>query len=264
MSFSFVHITDLHLTETETILRRGFSPAFALRSVLHHIAEHAAAQIDFIVSTGDLVEPATDAAYQNLLQMLNLKDVSGAPGPQRVTIEGLQDFPMYFLPGNHDDRGPFFRHLFPQTPPMRLMNAVFHHKGIQFICLDWGPQAKAVAYSETLNFLANALKSNIPSIVLMHHHILPVGSRWLDNFIMDGEEQFWELLKGYPVLGIFCGHVHLTYETQSRGIPVFGLRSTAFPFALQDEPLITLQPPQYRFVTVQDRIITTKVFEVQL
>ena len=64
MSFSFVQITDHHLLETEAGLIRGFSPAHALRAVLRHIAGTVANTVDFIVSTGDLVDNPSQAAYQ--------------------------------------------------------------------------------------------------------------------------------------------------------------------------------------------------------
>ena len=66
------------------------------------------------------------------------------------------------------------------------------------------------------------------------------------------------------MLVILCGDVHTTYETLVVGIPVLGLRSTTFQFALQDEPLLCLQPPHYRFVTIQDGILTSRTFEVPL
>ena len=42
MDFSFVQITDHHLRETEATLTSGYSTAYALRTVLRHIAEHVA------------------------------------------------------------------------------------------------------------------------------------------------------------------------------------------------------------------------------
>lgn len=264
LDFSFIQITDHHLREAETVLTSGYSTAYALRAVMRHIAEHAADHVDFIISTGDLVESATDASYQNLCHMLHLRTVSPAPGPQLVTCEGLQDFPMYFLPGNHDDRDNFFRYLFPQTPSMPLMNRAFQHKGIQFICLDWGPRSRAVAHPEMLAFLSDTLQNNLPTILCMHYHLVPVGSRWLDSLLPEEDEAFWEIVKAHPVLGIFCGHAHTTYETYVAGIPAFGLRSTAPQFVLQDVPLLCLQPPHYRLVTMQDSILTTRIFEVPL
>jgi hypothetical protein len=50
MTFSFVQITDHHLSTSEDALVRGFSPAYAFRAVLRHIAENVADTIDFIFS----------------------------------------------------------------------------------------------------------------------------------------------------------------------------------------------------------------------
>jgi Icc protein len=264
-SFSFVHITDHHLGESETALIRGFAPAYAFRTVLRHIAAHVAERADFIVSTGDLVEPASDAAYETTRAILNINGAEGrAPGPLRVTIEGLYRYPMYFLPGNHDDRSGFIRHLFPRTASPGLVNATFVHRGVQFICLDWGPEAKAVADPTMLAFLARALAGHAPSIILMHHQPVPVGSRWLDEFIADDIADFWDIVRGQEVLGIFCGHAHTTHQNVTNGIPVFALRSTIYQFAQHDEPMMCLEPPHYRLVTVEGGQIRTQIFEVPL
>jgi len=265
MSFSFIHITDHHLPESEASLVRGFPPVHAFRAVMRHIAENVAGYTDFIISTGDLVETATDVAYRSLMHMLNLRgDPVGAPGPLLVSMEGLYEFPLYCLPGNHDDRTSFSQCLFPKDPPRPLMNVAFVHKGIQFVCLDWGPHTKAVAHSETLDFLMRSLQADVPCVLLMHHHLVPTKSRWLDEFIADGVDRFWDIVAGQNVLGIFCGHAHMTYDRVVENIPVFGLRSTAFQFALQDEPLACLLPPHYRLVTIQNGVLTTRILEVPL
>jgi 3',5'-cyclic-AMP phosphodiesterase len=265
MAFSFIQITDHHLCESEAHLRLGFSPAYAFRTVLRHIAEHVADRADFIISTGDLIEPSTDQAYQTLRQMLDVKDQApAAPGPYAVSIEGLRHFPLYFLPGNHDDREVFCRNLFPQMAPAPLLNASFMHQDIQFICLDWGAEAKGVIYPETLDFLKRALHNSMPSIVIMHHHLAPLGRQWIDDFVPAEAARFWEAVAGQNVLGIFCGHAHTTYELTVKDIPVFGLRSTAFPFAPLDEVVMCLLPPHYRLVTVQDGRLHTQIFEVPL
>lgn len=88
MHFSFAQMTDHRLRETETTLTAGYSTTHALRATLRHLAEHVAASIDFVVSTGDLVEAPTEQSYQNLCQMLDLRASSPAPGPQLATCEG--------------------------------------------------------------------------------------------------------------------------------------------------------------------------------
>lgn len=268
MDFSFVQITDHHLRETEAQLSRGYSTAYAFRTVMRHIAEHAGNHIDFVVSTGDLVDDGTDESYQNLCHILNIRTVSPAPGPQIVSCEGLHEVPMYFVPGNHDDRTNFFRYLSSQTPPMPLMNTTFQHKGIQFITLDWGPHDKAVAHPETLAFLAETLRNGLPSVLLMHYHLVPIDRthRWVDRFLPDNNDAFWEIVKGHNVLGMLCGHAHATYDKLVSGIPVLGLRSTAPQFATTEdgELLICMRPPHYRLVTIRDGVLTTRIFEVRL
>lgn len=265
MSFSFVHITDHHLRDSEGLLTRGFSTAHAFRSVLRHVAEHVGDRIDFLVSTGDVVEPPSEAAYENVRAILGARTATAAaPGPLLATTEGLRDFPIYFLPGNHDDRDAFFRQLFPRTPAMRLMNVCFEHDGVQFVCLDWGPSSKAVADPELLDFLDRSLANGAPSVILSHHAVTPVGARWLDSFLADDVDEFWNRVAGRNVLGILSAHLHATYETVVDGIPVFGLRATAFQFALQDEVLLCLEPPHYRLVSIDDGVLTTRIFEVPL
>lgn len=265
MDFSFVQITDHHLTESDTVLLDGFSTRYAFRSVLKHIAQNTGIQVDFIVSTGDIVENPTESAYQAFLDIVNVSHVSTEmPSPLFISVEGLQDFPMYLLPGNHDDRKNFFKYLYPKTSSANLMNAAFVHKEIQFICLDFGPASKAVVHSETLNFLSQSLNTNLPCIILMHHQLVKIDSRWLDEFIADDLQRFWDTLEGHNVLGIFCGHIHTTYEKEINSIPVLGLRSTACPFVLQDEPLACLMPPHYRVITIQNGTLSTRIFEVPL
>jgi Icc protein len=134
--------------------------------------------------------------------------------------------------------------------------------------LDWGPGGKAIAHPELLAFLEQHLDNGLPTVVLTHHHLVPVGSKWIDNFLPEKAhaEAFWKLLTDHrqQVLGVLSGHCHVTYERIVQGIPVLGLRSTAMQFVLQDEPLYCVQPLHYRFVTIQNNILTSRIFEVSL
>ena len=268
VSFSFVQITDHHLLEADAMLTRGYSPAHAFRTVLRHIAEHQP-HVDFVVTTGDLVEHGTDAEYQQVRRILGLRELSAAPGPQRATAEGLHEMPMYFLPGNHDPREAFFRNMFPafQTEDQSAlqMNASFMHKGIQFICVDWGNANKAVSTPTMLENLACSLSGDTPSIILSHHNVSPMGLSRLNAMVADDIEKFGSIIRGKPVLAILAGHTHATYEASIAAIPVYGLRSTYFSFAQSgDEWCFVLRPPHYRVVSVSERTLTTEIVEVPL
>ena len=268
MDFSFIQITDHHLLDAEEAHREGFVPGHALRMVMRHIAANAADKADFILSTGDLVEPPTEAAYGCAVKLLGLSTSAALPGPQRVNTEGLRDYPMYFLPGNHDDRDMFTRCLFPGSEPVSLYNFTFEHKGIQFVFMDWGPQSKAVFLPETREFLAQALQSELPSVIVCHQHVKKIGSRWLDDFLADELDQFWKIVAApevrEKVLGILCGHVHITFEDEYKGIQILGLRSTAYPFAKTDDVTVILAPPHYRFVSIQNNVLTSRIYKVSI
>ena len=265
MQCTFVQITDHHVREGEGVLTAGYSTSHALRTVLQHMADHVGDRLDFVVSTGDLVETPSDAAYQHFRQIVQARDADGQPlGHQAVTIGERAGVPMYFVPGNHDDRDRFFRWLVPGTAPRPLFNFAFEHGGVQFIALDWGPRSKAHGHPETFEFLREALARGQPAVLLMHYHVDPTQIAWLDGLIAENVGELWPLLRGRPVLGIFCGHAHCTYETTVGGIPIFGLRSTAPQFAPLPTPLPCLQPPHYRLVHIQDGMLTTRVFEVPL
>jgi Icc protein len=200
------------------------------------------------------------------VRLLGVNSSAALPGPQKINIEGLEDYPMYFLPGNHDDRGMFTRYLFPDSKPLNLYNFTFMHKGVQFVFMDWGPESKAHLSPETREFLVKALQSDLPSVIVCHQHVKEIGSRWLDNFLADNLDEFWDIVaepdvKG-KVLAILCGHAHITYEDEYLGIPILGLRSTAYPFAKVDDPVVILAPPHYRHVCIQDGILTSKVYKV--
>jgi len=279
MALSFVQVTDHHLTADDSVLTRGFSTNYSFRAVIRHVAEHAGAATDpqgrvpsFIVSTGDLGESDPSGAYLALRQILRARvERVKAPGPAMVSLDGFGELPMYFLPGNHDDLMGMYRTIFPgsqeSSPTHALpdrMNTWFDQAGIRFVCLDWGRRDKAISTPDLFDTLSGALADRRPAVILTHHHVAPCGAPWLDHFIADDIDRFWEALRGRNVLGVLSGHVHMTTETVVEGIPVLTLRSTAFQFARQARPLLTLEPPQYRLVTIDGNVLTSQVFEVTL
>ena len=265
MDFSFVQISDHHLLASDNALHRGFSTAWAFRQVMAHIADTYANDIDFIISTGDLAQNGSEDEYAFVSEMLSMEKESPAPGPQRISFEGLQRVPMYFLPGNHDSRYNFYRQLFPASRPAELVNAKFEYQGIRFICIDWGPTTNANLNQQLLDFLSEALQQDQPAIIMMHHQVVPLGHALLDGFIAEDMDKFWNILAGHNILGIFSGHVHTNYETHARGIPVFGTGATSFQFAIEDDELLMyLKPIPYRLVTLQNGELSTMIVEVPI
>ena len=248
VTFSFIQITDHHLGESDDDRPYGYPAADTLRAVMDHIAAHAA-ETDFIVSTGDLVNHPTDAAYQFLVNLLALSPSTGIGLPHSIHYGRLWDFPMYLMPGNHDNREAFFNNLFSGVQAERF-NMSFLHKDVRFVCLDWGPIDRAELTPELLDFTRGALSGGEPAVLLMHHNVVPSGRPWLDRFIADDIDQFFDVLRGKNVLAMLCGHLHTSYTFEWEGVPVYGLRSTAFQFRYEGRLVPAMQPPHYRVVTV--------------
>jgi 3',5'-cyclic-AMP phosphodiesterase len=276
MAFSFVQITDHHLTARESLLTRGFSTNYAFRAVLGHIAEHAGADgpetaPSFIVSTGDVGDVDPPAGYRAARRLLKARrEAVAAPGPLAVSLDGTHETPLYVFPGNHDDVGAMAGSLFRDRSPSAALDQAgrlhtwFERDGVRFVFIDWGRRAKASSSPEMFDFLSTALETRLPAVILTHHHVTPCGAAWLDDFIADDVERFWAALRGKRVLGVLSGHIHMTTETVVAGIPVLTVRSTCFQFARQARPLLTLEPPHYRVVTIEGDALTSRVVEVEL
>lgn len=261
MSLRFVQITDHHLTESD--LHCGYSTWHALRMVLRHIAANAG-PLDFIVSTGDLVEHGSVAEYRIFLDLIGAEPAGASPGPLIAHGEGLPGVPFYALPGNHDKRPAMLRSLFPASPESERLHGWFERGGVRFVCADWGAASKAQLTPDLAAFLKEALGAG-PTVLLMHHHITPIGLGPIDELIADDLAAFAELIAGREPLAILAGHTHATYERSFAGVPVYGLRSTCFQFTLAEGELLRcLQSPHYRIVTIDGGALTTEIVEVPL
>jgi Icc protein len=261
MTLRFAQITDHHLAEGDLLW--GYSTGHALRAVLRHIAEHAG-PLDFVVSTGDLTEHASDAEYRGFLDTIGAEPAGVFPGPLLARGQGLPGVPLYALPGNHDARPTLLRCLFPDSPPAERLHASFERGGVRFVCVDWGAANKAQSSPDLPGFL-EAVLDGTPAVILMHHHVVPMGHPHLDALIPDDVAVFAERVAGRGVLAILSGHTHATFERELAGVPILGLRSTCFQFAPTEGPLLRcLQPPHYRVVSIAGGALRSEIVEVPL
>jgi len=268
--FSFIQISDHHLGDSEQALRKGFLPAVGFRAVLRDIAERWSARIDFIISTGDLVLGATAPEYENVCRMLNLRHVSPPPGPQRVTAEGLVDFPMVFIPGNHDDAAQFAQSLFHHDLAGDRLHVTFEHEGVHFVCPDWGPEDPGGIGPDTpphlADWLAEAIPPHEPTIIVTHYAPLLMPGRWQEDMVPRNLGRFWRVLEGRTnILAIVVGHIHQTFAAEVHGHRVLGVASTCYQQILHNgEYIRALLPLAYRVLRVEGGRLHTQVYEVDL
>jgi len=269
-SFSFVQISDHHLGASEQTQRKGFLPAVGFRAVLRDIAERWGDRIDFIISTGDLVLGATAPEYENVCRMLNMRFVSPPPGPQRVSAEGLVDFPMYLIPGNHDDAAEFSESLFHHDLAGDRLHVTFQHEGVHFVCPDWGPEESGGVAPDTpqqlVDWLAMSPPSHEPAVIVTHYPPLVMPGSWKDDMMPRNLDRLWRVLEGRTnVLAIVAGHIHQTFHGETHGHRVLGVASTCYQQILHNgEYVRALLPLSYRVVTIEGGKLHTQVCEVDL
>jgi Icc protein len=238
-----LHITDPHLYGNAGGNLRGVETDSSLRSVLdaalRETRDYAA-----VLVTGDLVQddPSGYLRFKSIL------------GTQRV--------PVLCLPGNHDEPGPM---------RLSLAQAPFQYCGTcvlgawQFILLDsYDPgHVGGRLRADELKRLDSALAgSPAHALVCLHHHPVPMGSRWLDDIGLANADEFWQVIDAHShVRGVAWGHVHQPYDGERTGVRLFATPSTCAQFLPHtDRYAVDARPPAYRrFELHPDGRIDTQV-----
>ena len=244
-----LQISDPHLFGPADAALRGVVTRRSLESVLQHArAQHGNAEA--ILLTGDLVndDPGGYAAVRELLGDLGK--------------------PVWCLPGNHDDPEIMRREL--DQPPFSVGG---HHDlgAWRVVMLDSCVPGKAHGHlsAAELARLESALATAGERQVLigLHHHPLPMGSRWIDAVALKNPEELFALTDRYAcVRAMVWGHVHQSHDSRRKGVRLLAAPSTCAQFLPHsDHFAIDPAPPGYRRLTLRaDGTIDTEVVRVAL
>ncbi len=242
-----VQLTDPHLiTGSAAPSRLGDTRASFARCLAHARRHHFPA--DALLLTGDLVHD-DDAAYALLA----------------AALEGVR-VPVHALAGNHDTAATLPAPL--RSRPFTLAPVVRYGAWV-LVCLDTivpgAPHGELG--SEALALLRDSLQRNADAHVLiaMHHHPVPMGSRWLDRLGVTNAASLFAVIAGFDnVRGILWGHVHQAFDAMRDGVMLMGTPSTCVQFAPgSDEFAIDDRPPAYRWLQLHpDGRIETRIIWV--
>ncbi len=227
-------ITDTHLLDSPSSRLRGCQTWHTLKAVLDQIATET---VHGILLTGDLADSGSRAAYQHLYDLL----------------EPLQ-LPCYWIPGNHDQLAPLADTLV--GPPFSAQK-VLQGGGWHVILLNsvltsaqWG---EGYLTQQDLSQLETILESSDkPTMLVLHHHVLPTGIAWLDQIRVQNSAQLLQLLDGYPQVQIvLTGHVHLASHQTRHDTHFYTTPSTCLQVIPSEvTPAQDLQLPGYRLITL--------------
>ncbi|MBT3016935.1 MAG: 3',5'-cyclic-AMP phosphodiesterase [Candidatus Thiodiazotropha endolucinida] len=235
-SLNLLQLTDSHLYADPSRSLLGINTLETFDQVLAQALQEAG-NPDFILATGDLVHDASDTGYKRLLGRLQLTEI-----------------PTYCLPGNHDIPGKMKQIL--NQDNVHCIPSV-QTKGWSLIFLD-----STIAKSDggridesQLELLRVLLRAHPDkhTMICMHHHPVPVGSRWMDTMVLENPDAFFKLIDANPqVQAVLCGHIHQAFDTEYRGVRLMGSPSTCVQFIPRvDDFAIDAIPPGYRWLSLQ-------------
>jgi 3',5'-cyclic-AMP phosphodiesterase len=234
-TINLVQLTDQHLYGDPARALRGVVTLPALRATLS-AAHSDIAHCEAILATGDLVQ-----------------DDPGGYAHFRREFAALGK-PVLCIPGNHDDV-PAMQAALSQ-PPFQL-GGIYDAGNWRTILLDStiAGETGGELSRATLAYLEEALASapDRHALVCLHHHPIPMHSRWLDTVGLANGAEFVTLLKRFDnVRGVLFGHVHQALDTRWQGVRMIATPATCSQFKPKsDEFAVDDQPPAWRTLALQ-------------
>jgi len=215
--YLLIQISDVHLL-SEGVLFPGFHPRENLLAGLGLIAE-SELRPDLVVLTGDLANAGEADCYSDLAQIMN-----------RAT-EAFGGTVVY-LPGNHDDRSGFRRHLLGQNAATSPINQTHWIDGLRVVSLDSVVMGQDYGEldTETLKFLNDEIATPAPdgTVLALHHPPIPSPVRPMEEIMLRDPERLAAAIDGSDVRLIICGHNHHGMLGTLASIPVWVSPATAY------------------------------------
>jgi Icc protein len=243
-----LQFTDTHLYGSASESLRGIQTLPALKRVLAS-ARMRDWPVDAMLVTGDIVQD-DPAGYANFRRL-------------------FADFgvPVLCLPGNHDD-------------PLAMRGALADKPFVigghvdlgawRIVLLDScvagsaGGKLNAAALSDLDRALGSA--PNKHALVCLHHHPVPMQSRWLDQVGLENGSEFLATIdKHRNVRAVVWGHVHQAFDSLRKDVRLLSTPSTCTQFVPRaDQFEVDVRPPGYRtFELRPDGTMVTEVVWVE-
>jgi Icc protein len=107
---------------------------------------------------------------------------------------------------------------------------------------------------DELTRLQASLQKNrsLHTLICVHHHPIPMGSRWLDGVSLRNADDFFEIVNQFSqVKGILWGHVHQASDRRRKGVRLMSTPSTCSQFRPNsDDFALDSRSPGYRWLNL--------------
>lgn len=251
-----LHLSDTHLRAPGPLLFNRVDGARRLELALGGI-EASGVSPDGIVFTGDLTDLGEADAYTALRELVE-------PFAERLGA------PVFWVMGNHDDRGAFRERLLDAAPDRTPFDRVDELDGLRLVTLDTSVPGRhhGELGTEQLEWLADVLSSPAPlgTILAMHHPPVPSVLPLAASVELRDQRSLAAVLRGTDVRAIIAGHLHYSTFATFAGIPVSVASSTCYAQDLT-VPVGGTRPQDgsqsYNLVHVFDETVVHSVVSVE-
>lgn len=243
-----MQLTDSHLGADDSTTLLEMNTDESLNRVLDMLHERSD-DFDLLLVTGDIALAGAEKAYERF---------------QHKVARFAQ--PKLWLGGNHDD-----------VNEMRKVVGFGHELERRVVVGGWqiimlnsvtpGEVGGELAEAE-LHFLEHCLQRypDLPTLVALHHQLLPVGCAWLDEQRVSNADIAMDTLRAHSNVKIVCsGHVHQNFDKSLAGVRYLTSPSTCVQFAPNSEDFkLDNRAPGVRWIELtQDGHIDTEVWRLE-
>lgn len=227
-----VQISDTHLGKHQDDTLLGMKTEESFCDVLAILPE-----ADYLVATGDISNDGSTESYRRFLGL----------------AQSATSIPLICVPGNHDDdsimKHCMEKHLLPRQLLTDNWQLIFLNSRVA------GFEHGDLTHAE-LDFLTSALSEHTERhiLIFLHHQVVPVGSKWIDQYILRSHREFFEVVDQFPQVKAICwGHVHQAFHQQRNGVDLFACPSTCAQFKPNLDPFtLDNTMPGYRLLELFD------------
>ncbi|WP_375383745.1 phosphodiesterase [uncultured Microbacterium sp.] len=253
-----LHISDTHLRAHGSRLFDLIDSAERLGRAFAAI-EASGIRPHAIIFTGDLADYGEHDAYAQLRALVE-------PFAARL------DARVYWVMGNHDDRGAFRSALLDGSgADTRPVDRVDEIDGLRIITLDTSVPGlhHGEVRPEQLRWLAEVLATPAPlgTILAMHHPPVPSVLALAASVELRDQQSLAAVLRGTDVRTIIAGHLHYSTFATFAGIPVSVASATCYTQDLT-VPIGGTRPQDgaqaFNLVHVYDETIVHSVVPVEV
>ena len=223
-----LQITDMHLASIDDITDEDVASKHDCRQSFEAVIEQALSEdirCDLILVTGDLVNEVKTSIYDYIFEVLSATNI-----------------PFACIAGNHDvtdeidSHLPFSqRKLVAKTADKRLLSQhVIDTEYWQLLLINSAVAGKIAGEITDLDidWLCTQLNTcDKPALIVLHHHVLPMQSEWIDAHIAENTAEFWRRMSAFKQLKVIVsGHTHQEQTRDYNGVTAYTTPSTCYQF----------------------------------